>query len=87
MAVRWKDWRLYRKYDKDPWQLFDLKSDPRAIDRSLKPSDRGRFVCPPCPMGCDARATGADPEQGESGDNDPRVTVGSHSFVNEGVYF
>ena len=35
MAVRWKDWRLYRKYDKDPWQLFDLKSDPReAIDRA-----------------------------------------------------
>jgi arylsulfatase A-like enzyme len=29
IAVRWKDWRLYRKYDKDPWQLFDLKSDPR----------------------------------------------------------
>ena len=21
--------RLYKKYDKDPWQLFDLKSDPR----------------------------------------------------------
>ena len=35
MAVRWKDWRLYRKYDKDPWQLFDLKADPReAIDRA-----------------------------------------------------
>ena len=29
IAVRWKDWRLYKKYDKDPWQLFDLKSDPR----------------------------------------------------------
>ncbi len=29
IAVRWKDWRLYRKYEKDPWQLFDLKSDPR----------------------------------------------------------
>lgn len=29
IAARWKDWRLYRKYDKDPWQLFDLKSDPR----------------------------------------------------------
>lgn len=29
IAVRWKDWRLYRKYDKDPWQLFNLKSDPR----------------------------------------------------------
>ena len=29
IAVRWRDWRLYRKYDKDPWQLFDLKSDPR----------------------------------------------------------
>jgi arylsulfatase A-like enzyme len=29
IAVRWQDWRLYRKYDKDPWQLFDLKADPR----------------------------------------------------------
>ena len=29
MAVRWRDWRLYRKYEKDAWQLFDLKSDPR----------------------------------------------------------
>lgn len=29
MAVRWRDWRLYRKYEKDPWQLFNLKSDPR----------------------------------------------------------
>jgi len=29
IAVRWQDWRLYKKYDEDPWQLFDLKSDPR----------------------------------------------------------
>ena len=29
IAVRWKDWRLYKKYDKDPWQLFDLKADPK----------------------------------------------------------
>ena len=29
IAVRWKDWRLYMKYEKDQWQLFDLKSDPR----------------------------------------------------------
>lgn len=29
IAVRWRDWRLYRKYKKDQWQLFDLKSDPR----------------------------------------------------------
>ena len=29
IAVRWQDWRLYKKYEKDPWQLFDLKSDPR----------------------------------------------------------
>lgn len=29
IAARWKDWRLYKKYDKDPWQLFDLKSDPK----------------------------------------------------------
>jgi hypothetical protein len=24
-----KEWRLYKKYDKDPWQLFDLKKDPK----------------------------------------------------------
>ncbi len=29
IAVRWQDWRLYKKYQKDRWQLFDLKSDPR----------------------------------------------------------
>jgi arylsulfatase A-like enzyme len=29
IAVRWQDWRLYKKYVKDPWQLFDLKLDPR----------------------------------------------------------
>ena len=29
IAVRYGDWRLYRKYGKDPWQLFDLKADPR----------------------------------------------------------
>ena len=28
VAVRWKQWRLYRKYQKDPWQLFDLTTDP-----------------------------------------------------------
>ena len=32
IAVRWQDWRLYRKYEKDPWQLFDLKSDPTEED-------------------------------------------------------
>ncbi|MHC4366587.1 MAG: sulfatase family protein [Planctomycetota bacterium] len=29
IAVRWRDWRLYKKYEKDRWKLFDLKSDPR----------------------------------------------------------
>ncbi len=29
IAIRWKDWRLYKKYDIDRWQLFDLKADPR----------------------------------------------------------
>lgn len=29
IAVRWKDWRLYKQHKQDPWQLFDLKSDPR----------------------------------------------------------
>nr|MQY76667.1 sulfatase-like hydrolase/transferase [Spirochaeta sp.] len=24
VAVRWKQWRLYRKYEEDAWQLFDL---------------------------------------------------------------
>ena len=34
IAVRWKDWRLYRKYAKDPWQLFDLRADPKE-ERNL----------------------------------------------------
>ncbi|MDC0317328.1 sulfatase-like hydrolase/transferase [bacterium] len=29
IATRWKDWRLYKKYEKDAWQLFNLVSDPR----------------------------------------------------------
>jgi arylsulfatase A-like enzyme len=29
IAVRWRDWRLYKKYEKDDWQLFDLEVDPR----------------------------------------------------------
>jgi arylsulfatase A-like enzyme len=29
IAVRWEKWRLYKKYDKDPWQLFDLEVDPK----------------------------------------------------------
>jgi arylsulfatase A-like enzyme len=29
IAVRWQDWRLYRKYEQDPWQLFDLRADPK----------------------------------------------------------
>ena len=28
IAVRWKNWRLYKKYESDPWQLFDLNADP-----------------------------------------------------------
>ena len=29
IAVRWKQWRLYKKYAKDPWQLFNLETDPK----------------------------------------------------------
>ena len=29
VAVRWQQWRLYKKYQKDQWQLFDLDADPR----------------------------------------------------------
>ena len=29
VAVRWQDWRLYKKHEKDRWKLFDLSSDPR----------------------------------------------------------
>jgi arylsulfatase A-like enzyme len=29
IAVRWKGWRLYKKYEQDAWQLFNLDSDPR----------------------------------------------------------
>ncbi|MFC1761412.1 sulfatase [Planctomycetota bacterium] len=40
IAVRWHDWRLYKKYEKDSWQLFDLKSDPREEhDIASKHSD------------------------------------------------
>ncbi|MEM9366127.1 MAG: sulfatase-like hydrolase/transferase [Planctomycetota bacterium] len=40
IAVRWRDWRLYRKYEKDPWQLFDLKADAREEhDLSAKHPD------------------------------------------------
>ncbi len=28
IAARWQDWRLYKKYEADAWQLFDLKNDP-----------------------------------------------------------
>ena len=31
LAVRWKDWRLYKKYDKDQWKLFDIKKDPQEM--------------------------------------------------------
>ncbi len=40
IAVRWKDQRLYRKYEKDRWQLFDLTSDPREeTDVAAKHAD------------------------------------------------
>lgn len=29
VAVRWKQWRLYRQHEKDSWRLFDLSKDPR----------------------------------------------------------
>jgi len=29
VAVRWKNWRLYKYEEPDPWQLFDLEKDPR----------------------------------------------------------
>jgi arylsulfatase A-like enzyme len=29
IAARWQDWRLYRKYEQDRWQLFNLTSDPQ----------------------------------------------------------
>jgi arylsulfatase A-like enzyme len=28
IAVRWRDWRLYKKVARDDWQLFDLRADP-----------------------------------------------------------
>jgi len=36
IAVRWRDWRLYKKYEEDAWQLFDLKADPRE-ERDVAP--------------------------------------------------
>jgi arylsulfatase A-like enzyme len=29
VAVRWKNWRLYKYKEEDEWQLFDLVKDPR----------------------------------------------------------
>ena len=29
VAVRWKQWRLYRYKENDPWQLFNLEKDPQ----------------------------------------------------------
>lgn len=29
IAVRWKNWRLYRHVETDAWQLFDLDKDPK----------------------------------------------------------
>jgi arylsulfatase A-like enzyme len=29
VAVRWKNWRLYKYEEPEPWQLFDLKNDPK----------------------------------------------------------
>ncbi|MEM1304453.1 MAG: hypothetical protein AAGG46_06135, partial [Planctomycetota bacterium] len=28
IAARWKEWRLYKHEEADPWQLFNLVSDP-----------------------------------------------------------
>jgi arylsulfatase A-like enzyme len=40
IAVRWQDWRLYKKYEQDPWQLFDLESDPlEETDLAAKHTD------------------------------------------------
>ena len=36
VAVRWKNWRLYRHKESDPWQLFDLAKDPRE-ERDVAP--------------------------------------------------
>jgi len=29
VAVRWRNWRLYRHVETDAWQLFDLEKDPK----------------------------------------------------------
>lgn len=36
VAVRWKQWRLYRQREKDPWQLFDLVKDPQELSNVAK---------------------------------------------------
>ena len=40
IAVRWQEWRLYKKYAKDPWQLFNLQSDPKE-ERDVAGENRG----------------------------------------------
>lgn len=40
IAVRWRDWRLYKKRQEDAWQLFDLRIDPtEEHDLAAKHSD------------------------------------------------
>ena len=40
IAVRWRNWRLYKKYEEDPWKLFDLGADPKeAHDVASKHAD------------------------------------------------
>jgi arylsulfatase A-like enzyme len=36
IAVRWKKWRLYKKYAEDDWQLFDLVADPKEENNLAK---------------------------------------------------
>jgi arylsulfatase A-like enzyme len=36
IAVRWKKWRLYKKYAEDDWQLFDLVDDPKEENNLAK---------------------------------------------------
>ena len=90
MAVRWKDWRLYRKYDKDPWQLFDLKSDPReAIDRAASnPQIVADLSARHAQWAATLEPQAPIPSKGREWGAAPKVTVGRpYSFVDEGVSF
>ncbi len=64
IAVRWKNWRLYKKYEQDNWQLFNLRSDPREEnDLAAKyPDIVKQMAATTCGLVADACTAWKDPQ-------------------------